>query len=68
MKCPHCGEMISIFGESGLDSYAASKGIDILGRLPLDSSFAGLCDKGQVEDIVSEDFDQLVYRLKTLSE
>ncbi|WP_248403691.1 Mrp/NBP35 family ATP-binding protein [Butyrivibrio fibrisolvens] len=68
MKCPHCGEMISIFGESSLDSYAASKGIDILGRLPLDSSFAGLCDKGQVEDIVSEDLDQLVYRLKALSE
>ncbi|RKM57293.1 ATP-binding protein [Butyrivibrio sp. X503] len=68
MSCPHCGEMISIFGESGLDSYAASKGIDVLGRLPLDPKIAGLCDSGKIEDIEENYLDSLVYVLDAMNE
>ncbi|WP_026505946.1 Mrp/NBP35 family ATP-binding protein [Butyrivibrio sp. NC3005] len=66
MKCPHCGEMLQIFGESKIDSYAASKGIDVIGRLPLDSSFASYADKGEIEKLELEDLDSLVYKLKSL--
>jgi len=68
MKCPHCGEPINIFGESGIEKYAASKGLDILGRIPLDSAVAGLCDAGKAEDIENEYMDSLVYVLEGLLE
>jgi Mrp family chromosome partitioning ATPase len=68
MKCPHCGEMVPVFGESGIDAYAASKGLDIVGRLPLDPSFAGFCDRGEIEELRSDDLDQLVYKLKAMTE
>ena len=68
MSCPHCGEMINIFGESGLDSYAASKGIDVLGRLPLDPKIAGLCDGGKIEDIDEDYLDSLVYVLEGMKD
>ena len=68
MKCPHCGEPINIFGESGIERYAASKGLDILGRIPLDPAVAGLCDAGKAEDIENEYMDSLVYVLEGLLE
>ena len=64
MKCPHCGEQINVFGESGIEKYAASKGLDVLGRLPLDPTIAGLCDAGKAEDIENEYMDSLVYVLE----
>ena len=64
MKCPHCGEPINIFGESKIESYAASKGLNILGRIPLDPAVAGLCDAGKAEDIENEYMDSLVYVLE----
>ena len=66
MKCPHCGEPINVFGESGIDKYAASKGLDVLGRLPLDPTIAGLCDAGKAEDIENEYMDSLVYILENM--
>ncbi|WP_026508053.1 Mrp/NBP35 family ATP-binding protein [Butyrivibrio sp. MC2013] len=68
MKCPHCGEMLNVFGESGIESYAASKGLDLVARLPLDPGYANYCDRGDIESFVSEDIDRLVYKLKTLGE
>ena len=68
MKCPHCGEPINIFGESGIEKYAASKGLDILGRIPLDPAVAALCDAGKAEDIENEYMDSLVYVLEGLLE
>ncbi|WP_026652199.1 Mrp/NBP35 family ATP-binding protein [Butyrivibrio proteoclasticus] len=66
MSCPHCGEPINIFGESKIESYAASKGIDILGRIPLDPKIAGLIDAGKAEDVENDYLDSLVYVLDGL--
>ncbi len=63
-KCPNCGEMVSIFGESKIDSYAASKGLNVTGKLPIDPSFAGKCDEGKVFEIDSDMLDSLVYILE----
>jgi len=68
MKCPHCGEAINIFGNSKIESYAASNGIDILGRIPLDPEIAGLCDKGKIEEISEDYLDSLVYILEGMAE
>lgn len=63
MNCPHCGEPINIFGNSKLESYAASNGIDILGRIPLDPKIAGLIDEGKAEEVENDYLESLVYIL-----
>ncbi|WP_026515338.1 Mrp/NBP35 family ATP-binding protein [Butyrivibrio sp. LB2008] len=68
MNCPHCGKPINIFGESKIESYAASKGINILGRIPLDPAISALCDKGKIEDINDDYLDSLKYILKEMNE
>ncbi len=49
-KCPDCGGKHSIFGESHAEETAARHGIKAFAKLPVDPAFAGLCDKGRVED------------------
>ena len=63
MKCPHCGEPINIFGDSKIEQYAASHGIDVLGKLPLDPEVAKLCDAGKADELDPEDLESLAYVL-----
>ena len=65
-KCPHCGEPIYLFGESNVDIYAAARGIDILGKLPLDPEIAKRCDEGTAEEIDIEDLENLEDKLEGL--
>ncbi|MCR4901241.1 MAG: Mrp/NBP35 family ATP-binding protein [Butyrivibrio sp.] len=66
MTCPHCGEPIYVFGESKIDSYAASKGMDVLAKIPLDPEFTIKCDAGKIEEYEPDFMDSLVYRLEQL--
>lgn len=47
--CPHCGERIEPYGPSHLEETAAHYDLDVLGRLPIDPSFAASCDAGTIE-------------------
>ena len=49
LTCPHCGEKISVFGESKLDETAKKFGIKTVARLPIDSDIANQCDRGLIE-------------------
>lgn len=49
VKCPDCGKVIEIYGESRTEALCAERGIDFLGRIPFDPSLASLCDKGIIE-------------------
>lgn len=51
LACPDCGKHINLFGESHLDDVAKSFGLDVLARLPIDPSFAKLCDEGHADQI-----------------
>ena len=53
--CPKCGEHIEIFGKSRLGEVAATYGLPVLGRLPIDPSFAAACDAGTLEDDMAAD-------------
>ncbi len=63
MTCPHCNEPIYIFGESKIDSYAASLGLNVLGKIPVNPDYASKCDAGKAEEIEVEGLDSLVYVL-----
>lgn len=49
IKCPDCDKEIKVFGESKLPQTAEEMGLDILGRLPIDSKMAEFADKGEFE-------------------
>ncbi len=47
VKCPDCGSKIEIFGKSQIDEIAASLGIPVLGKMPVDMEYAKKADSGQ---------------------
>lgn len=48
-QCPSCGERHEILGPSHAEETCAEFGIDLLGKLPIDRSFAAMCDAGTIE-------------------
>jgi Mrp family chromosome partitioning ATPase len=46
LKCPDCGKEIKVFGESHIDEVAAELDLQVLGKMPLDPSYAQLADDG----------------------
>ena len=50
VKCPDCGKEIHIFGESKVPETARESGVKLLGRIPVDTSFAALADAGKFEE------------------
>jgi Mrp family chromosome partitioning ATPase len=49
LKCPDCGKEIPLFGESSLPETARHLDLDILGKVPVDSTMAQLADRGEFE-------------------
>lgn len=47
--CPDCGKKINIFGESKAEEICSNLQIMPLGKMPIDSKIAQLCDEGQFE-------------------
>ncbi len=48
-KCPDCGKVTSIFGESRIDAVAEENGTRVLGKLPINPELARQCDDGVLE-------------------
>ena len=59
-KCPDCGRTEEIFGKSKLPQIAEDMGLTVLGRIPIDSKLAGLCDEGTIERADVNDLDEAV--------
>lgn len=65
LQCPHCGEKISVFGESNIKEISKEKNINLLGQLPMNPEIAKLMDQGKIEEI--ENTNQLDKVLDTLN-
>ncbi len=48
-RCPDCGSVHKIYGESGIDELSKEIGIPILGKIPFDPSLARNVDRGVIE-------------------
>ncbi len=46
LNCPHCGEMIDLFGSGGGERTAKQTGIRFLGKIPFDSNVVACGDSG----------------------
>ncbi len=51
LECPDCGKRIEVFGKSKLDEVAASFGLPVLARLPIDPKVAECYDNGLMESV-----------------
>lgn len=51
MKCPHCEEILHIFGESHIDEIASAAGSRVIAKLPVNPQFAALADQGRAYEI-----------------
>ena len=65
-KCPDCGAMHAIFGESRLNEVAKELNVPVLARLPIDPALAAAVDSGKIEfmehnylDDVADTIEQL---------
>jgi Mrp family chromosome partitioning ATPase len=64
LKCPSCGETISIFGEPKGEKLATSLNLPFLGGIPLDPSIARLSDQGRIEEYSSSTISGIVDKLR----
>ena len=51
VKCPDCGTEIKVFGESHIDEIAEELNVPVLGKMPIDVSFAAKADNGAFAQI-----------------
>jgi Mrp family chromosome partitioning ATPase len=58
--CPDCGRKIEIFGESHVDEAAASMGLSVLGRMPIQTDYARAADSGRFSEVLNEYLDEAV--------
>ncbi len=59
--CPNCQKKIYVFGKSHVDEAAKEYGLKVLGKIPLDSTFVSMSDKGLIEEFDNdwlEDFSK----------
>ena len=66
LKCPDCGREIKLFGESNIDETAKELGVEVLGKLPLDTSYSQTADKGEFYTIDNNYLDKAVEVLKNI--
>ena len=57
-KCPDCGKVVNVFGESRADELAKRFSIPQTVRLPIDPSFSAAIDAGAAETIDISDFER----------
>ena len=67
-KCPDCGKVHRLFGDSHVEEIAKKYGISVTANIPIDPEIAEKCDKGEIESCEAEWLspvaDMLAERLK----
>ena len=67
-ECTKCNEKHYIYGQSQLDDFANDYDIDTVVKLPIDPTFARLCDAGKIEDANTEFVQELINKVLFLAQ
>ena len=51
IKCPDCGKEIPVFGESHIDEIALELNVPLIGRIPVEPSYAEHADAGNFHEV-----------------
>lgn len=65
LKCPSCGETITLFGESKGEKLAMSLEVPFLGKIPIDPKIAQLSDQGRIEEYFDSTVSGIVDELRS---
>ncbi|HID86097.1 MAG TPA: iron-sulfur cluster carrier protein ApbC [Anaerolineae bacterium] len=65
--CPDTGKRYDIFGPSHAEEMAQQMGIPFLGRLPIQTRIAELCDSGAIEEVQAQEFAPIAQRLAEMA-
>ena len=65
-RCPDCGKVHNIFGESHNDEIAEKYGIPVTAKIPMDPSVAAKCDAGDIEYCEESWLDPVTEKLANL--
>lgn len=65
-KCPECGHIHSIFGESHIDNIAPKYHIATISKLPVDPKISQLVDQGKAEALDNKELYNLIDKIETL--
>lgn len=65
-KCPECGHIHSIFGESHIDNIASKYHIATISKLPVDPKISQLVDQGKAEALDNKELYNLIDKIETL--
>ena len=63
VRCPDCGKILRIFGESHAAEVADKHGLELLEQIPLDADLAAAADAGKIEKISTPYFMQAAQRI-----
>lgn len=70
--CPHCVEMIELFGKGGGEKTAGEFGLSFLGRIPFDPNVVICGDSGtcfretHTDSVVTQAFDEIAEKIFNL--
>ena len=67
LKCPDCGKILHVFGESHLEETAAELGLTVAGKMPIDPALAQAADAGEfakMQNTYLKDAADILHRLK----
>lgn len=65
-RCPDCGKVHNIFGESHIDEIAEKYGIPVTAKIPMDPNVAAKCDAGDIEYCEENWLEPVVEKLANL--
>lgn len=66
LKCPDCGKVIKVFGESHIEEVAEELGIAVAGQMPIDPSLAEAADAGEFAQVRNPYLEKAVEILRKL--
>ncbi len=66
VECPHCGEKISLFGESHIDEIAQTYHVPVLARIPVNPEMAKACDEGKIAWFENQYMEQAMETIQKL--
>ena len=66
LQCPDCGKKIEVFGKSHLAEVAASFGLPVLAKLPIDPKVAEAFDSGLMETVNTDAIADVVAAVEKL--
>ena len=63
IKCPDCGQKITVFGDGHFADEVKRHGLELLAEIPIDPELASKVDRGEIEEYKTNVMDALVDKL-----